>query len=305
LSELVVAIREVSRRFGTFTAVDQVSLEIQSGQIFGLLGPNGSGKSTIIRMLCGILAPSSGNGTVLGFDLVREPEKIKPLIGYMSQKFSLYEDLTAVENLAFYARVYGVPRRERAGRIKEMLAMGWLQDHQQMLVAEMNTGWRQRLALGCAVIARPRLLFLDEPTSGVSPTSRRHFFRIIQQLAAQGTTVVVSTHFMDEAERCHELAFMMEGRLAARGTPAGLKQSLVQGTLLEVQLPDPLRRVEEVEQLPYVRDCSVHGTALHILLTGPERQLELERTLQVSATVISPSLADVFVALARRQRGGN
>ena len=211
--------RELTRMFGDFVAVNKVSLTIEPGEVCGFLGPNGAGKSTLIRMLCGILTPSSGSGSVLGYDIVSQSDQIKQHIGYMSQKFSLYEDLTVRENLDFYGGVYGILRRKRSKRIREMLDLVGLEGSENRLVHGLSSGWRQRLALGCALISRPAVVFLDEPTSGVSPTSRRSFFDIIQRLANEGTTVIVTTHFMDEAERCNRLAFISQGHLIALDTP--------------------------------------------------------------------------------------
>ena len=201
MDHAVITTRDLTRTFGSFTAVNKVSIEVRQGEIYGFLGPNGSGNSPTIRMLRVILEPTSGSGTVLGYDLVRESEKIKRKIGYMSQKFSLYDDLTVYENLDFYAGLYSIPHRERKKRISEMIDMALLKGRESELAANLSGGWKQRLALGCAIISRPSILFLDEPTSGVSPTSRRAFFKIIQRLANENTTVMVTTHFMDEAER--------------------------------------------------------------------------------------------------------
>ncbi|MCL6635061.1 MAG: ABC transporter ATP-binding protein [Peptococcaceae bacterium] len=300
--EYAVSTRDLTRVFGSFTAVDRLTINIKKGEIYGFLGPNGSGKSTTIRMLCGILEPTAGSGTVLGYDLVREAERIKRKIGYMSQKFSLYEDLTVYENLDFYAGLYGIPRRERKKRIAEMIDMARLTGREKDLAAHLSGGFRQRLALGCAIIARPAILFLDEPTSGISPTSRRSFFKIIQRLAGEGTTVMVTTHFMDEAERCHRIAFISEGRLIADDTPDNLKNKVIEGCLVELELPGAMDRVEEIERLPYVKECSIHGPLLHVLLESESRLEELGRHTGGRTKVIKPSLEDVFISLARRKR---
>ncbi|MCL6447891.1 MAG: ABC transporter ATP-binding protein [Armatimonadetes bacterium] len=300
--EHAVSTRELTRVFGSFTAVDRLSIDIRQGEIYGFLGPNGSGKSTTIRMLCGILKPTAGSGTVLGFDLVREAEKIKRKIGYMSQKFSLYEDLTVYENLDFYAGLYGIPHRERKKRIGEMIDLAFLNGRERTLTAHLSGGFKQRLALGCAIISRPAILFLDEPTSGISPTSRRNFFRIIQRLANEGTTVMVTTHFMDEAERCHRIAFLSEGRLIADDTPDNLKNSVIEGCLVELDIPGALERVEEIAGLPYVKECSIHGRLLHVLLAAESQVEELSRQTGGRAKVIRPSLEDVFVFLTRKEK---
>lgn len=300
--EVAVSTRDLTRRFDSFVAVDRVSLQVEAGEIFGLLGPNGAGKSTIVRMLCGILAPSAGGGQVLGYDLVTQPELIKRRIGYMSQKFSLYEDLTVEENLDFYARLYGVAPRERKARVAEMVALARLVGGERTLVADLSGGWRQRLGLACALVSRPALVFLDEPTSGVSPTSRRDFFNLIQGLAEGGTTVIVTTHFMDEAERCSRLAFISEGRLIALDTPARLKTGVLEGVLVELALPGAIGRVEEVQALPGVRECTLHGALLHVLLADAAAIPGLQRATGGTARVITPSLEDVFIALSRRSR---
>jgi ABC-2 type transport system ATP-binding protein len=300
--ETVVTTHELTRVFGSFTAVNKISMEIKQGEIYGFLGPNGSGKSTTIRMLCGILEPTSGSGAVLGYDLVREAERIKSRIGYMSQKFSLYEDLTVYENLAFYAGLYSIPHRERQKRIEEMIEMAFLKGREGELAANLSGGWKQRLALGCAIISRPAILFLDEPTSGISPTSRREFFKIIQRLANENTTVMVTTHFMDEAERCYRIAFISEGTLIADDTPDNLKKDVIKGCLVEVAHPNALYMTDDLEKLPYVKECSIHGPLLHVLLESEGVIEALDRYTGVKARIIKPSLEDVFVSLAKQNR---
>lgn len=300
--EYAVTTRELTRVFGSFTAVDRLTINIRPGEIYGFLGPNGSGKSTTIRMLCGILEPSSGSGTVLGYDLAAEAEKIKRKIGYMSQKFSLYDDLTVYENLSFYAGMYSIPYRERDKRIGEMVELALLKGREDDLAAELSGGFKQRLALGCAIISRPSILFLDEPTSGVSPTSRRSFFKIIQRLAGKGTTVMVTTHFMDEAERCHSIAFISEGRLIANDTPDNLKHNVIKGCLVEIDLPGAMNLISGIEKLPYVRECSIHGPLLHVLLESESHAGALELNTGAKAKIIKPSLEDVFVYLAGKSK---
>lgn len=302
MNDAVITTRELTRVFGSFTAVNKISIEVRQGEIYGFLGPNGSGKSTTIRMLCGILEPTSGSGAVLGYDLAREAEKIKRKIGYMSQKFSLYDDLTVYENLDFYAGLYSIPHRERKKRIGEMIDMALLKGREDELVANLSGGWKQRLALGCAIISRPSILFLDEPTSGVSPTSRRAFFKIIQRLANENTTVMVTTHFMDEAERCYRIAFISEGTLIADDTPENLKNKVIKGTLAEVVHPNALYIIDDIEKLPYVKECSNHGPVLHVLLESESAIQALEQYTGVEAKIIRPSLEDVFVSLAKQNR---
>jgi ABC-2 type transport system ATP-binding protein len=303
-SEAAVETRDLTRVFGSFTAVDRVTMEIGRGEVCGFLGPNGAGKTTVIRMLCGILEPTSGTGRVLGYDVAEESEQIKQRLGYMSQKFSLYYDLTVQENLAFYAGIYGLPSRERGRRIGEMIAMAGLAGQERAIVANLSSGWRQRLALGCAIISRPSILFLDEPTSGVSPTGRQTFFNIIQHLAGEGVTIIVATHFMDEAERCGRIAFFSGGRLLALDSPDSLKTTSLDGFLVEVELPDSMSRVAGIESQPYVRECSLHGALLHVILREPSDMDALRSFTGAEPKPITPSLEDVFIALARRSRAG-
>jgi ABC-2 type transport system ATP-binding protein len=218
-ADLIIRTEHLSRRFGPLVAVKDVSLEVRRGEIFGILGPNGAGKSTTIRMLCGILDPTGGSGTVVGQDIVRQAERIKERIGYMTQRFSLYEDLTVLENLSFYAGIYGVPLRRRRARVDAVLQQTGLADRRHQLAGTLSGGWKQRVALACATIHEPPLLFLDEPTAGVDPVSRREFWERIYEISAAGTTAVLTTHYMDEAERCHRLAFIFSGSLLDVGTP--------------------------------------------------------------------------------------
>jgi len=302
--EYAVTTENLTRVFGTFTAVDSINIKIKPGEIYGFLGPNGAGKSTAIRMLCGILEPSSGSGTVLGYDLLKETEKIKSNIGYMSQKFSLYSDLTVLENLNFYAGIYNVPHLERKDRIKEMINMAGLAARENELVANLSGGWRQRLALGCAIISRPRMVFLDEPTSGVSPTSRRRFFDIIEKLAREGTTVMITTHFMDEAERCHKIAFISSGRLIATDTPDNLKKDVMEGCLVEIDIPNGIEKIDYIMSVPFVLDCNIHGSLLHVQLKDKVNVEELKELTGAEPKVITPSLEDIFITLSKRQRVG-
>jgi drug efflux transport system ATP-binding protein len=233
MTQAAVETRELTRRFGALTAVDRLNLQIAQGEVFGLLGPNGSGKTTTIRMLCGLLDPSAGTATVAGIDVTVAPEQIKLRIGYMSQKFGLYEDLTVAENLDFYGGIYGLRDAARAARVSEVIAFLGLDRRLEQLVGQLSGGWKQRLALGCALLHRPAVLFLDEPTAGVDPAARRDFWRTIRDLAAAGTTVLVTTHYMDEAERCGRLAMMSDGRLIALGTPAEVAEQVGGRTLEE------------------------------------------------------------------------
>ncbi|WP_027364081.1 ABC transporter ATP-binding protein [Desulfotruncus alcoholivorax] len=305
MEEYVVTTDKLTKVFGNFTAVDSLTMNIRRGEIYGFLGPNGAGKSTAIRMLCGILEPTSGSGRVLDYDLVREPEKIKQKIGYMSQKFSLYDDLTVRENLNFYAGLYGVNGTLRKTRVQAMVDMAGLRGRENELTANLSGGWKQRLALGCAIISKPSIIFLDEPTSGVSPTSRRLFFNIIRKLAGEGAAILVTTHFMDEAEYCDNIAFISAGRLMAVDTPDNLKRSVIEGCLVEAELPDAIDWINKIEALPYVKECSVHGPVLHVLLEHEQNIALLAEFTGAAIKRVTPSLEDVFIALARKTRSGN
>jgi ABC-2 type transport system ATP-binding protein len=295
---------DLVKRFGDFVAVDHVSFRIARGEIMGFLGPNGAGKSTIIRILCGLLRVNGGRAIVAGIDVARDPEGVRQRIGYMSQKFSLYRDLTVEENLRFFGGIYGVPRADLAGRIRFAVDMAGLAGRERALVATLAGGWQQRLALGCAVLHRPPILFLDEPTSGVEPASRRRFWDLIHALAAGGVTVLVSTHYMDEAEYCHRAALINHGRLIAIGSPANLKQTALGGELLLIESEALGATLAALRDAPDVLDCSVFGNALHILVRNAAKSLgELPDYLAAKGlrpghmTRIAPSLEDVFVQL--------
>ena len=301
-----IAVRALTKRFGGFTAVDGVSFEVARGEVFGLLGPNGAGKSTTIRMLCGILAPTSGNGTVAGHDIASQPEAVRAHIGYMSQRFSLYLDLTVSENLEFYGGVYGVPPARLPERVAWALQMAGLEQQRHRLTRELSAGWRQRLALGCALLHQPEVVFLDEPTAGVDPISRRQFWNVIYELAGGGVTCLVTTHYMDEAERCDRVGLVFGGRLIALDSPARLKGAWREGALLEVDCDSPgpaLNALRDMEGLVYAR---LYGAQLHVavlrLEDAEERMREALarhelRLLDVRA--VRPSLEDVFVSLIR------
>ena len=292
-----VVTRGLTRRFGRFTAVDGVSFSIPEGSVFGFLGPNGSGKTTTIRMLTGILEPSGGTAEILGTDLVAGREKVRENLGYMSQKFSLYDDLTVQENLDFYAGLFSLPAVLARERAAEVVEMAGLSGRTKDLAGSLSGGIRQRLALGCAILHRPKLLFLDEPTSGVDPRSRRRFWDIIYGLAAGGTTVMVTTHFMDEAEHCDAIGFMYDGRLIASGTPADLK-ALLPGSAWEIPSEDPIGLLEQLRGTEGLIESAVHGRSVHLLAeTAGERVFE-----SIGARRIVPSLEDVFVHLVTKER---
>jgi ABC-2 type transport system ATP-binding protein len=262
-----VEVEKLVKRFGDFTAVDRISFQTRTGEVFGFLGPNGSGKSTTIRILCGLLHPTSGRAIVAGYDVVESPELIRRNIGYMSQKFSLYADLTVFENLRFYAGMYGVPAAELRDRIDWALEMAGLRGRESSLTGTLAGGWKQRLALGCAVLHRPPILFLDEPTSGVDPLSRRLFWELIQQMSSDGVTIFVTTHYMDEAEYCNRLALMNGGKLIALGTPTELKLGSIRGSLLLLECDRLGEAIERVRRLDGVRDVAVFGNALHLVVS--------------------------------------
>lgn len=303
MNEYAVETRNLTRRFGAFVAVNDVSFAVTPGEVFGFLGPNGSGKTTTIRMLCGLIRPSSGSGQVLGLDIARDAERIRARIGYMSQRFSLYDDLQVRENLAFYTDVYGTPRRERAARMADLIEEAGLRGHERDLVGALPGGWRQRLALACAMVHRPQILFLDEPTSGVDPEARREFWEVIYTEAARGVTIFVTTHFMDEAEHCHRIGLMHGGRLAALGTPEELKRAAIQGMVIEIEGTPPDRVQEIVAQHPQVRGVTPHGARLHALVDDTRPLPELDAALRAAGIadarieVVAPSLEDVFVTL--------
>jgi len=298
-----VLVEGLVKRFGTFTAVDGVGFSAQRGEVLGFLGPNGAGKSTIIRILCGLLRPTAGRALVAGFDVARDPEAVRAHIGYMSQRFSLYDDLTAVENLRFFGGLYRVPAEMLAERIAWAVEMAGLAGRETELVATLAGGWKQRLALGCAVLHRPPIVFLDEPTSGVDPVSRRQFWQLIHHMAESGVTVFVSTHYMDEAEYCHRLALIDGGRLVALGTPAELKRGSIAGALLRVECQPLGEALAALARAPGVLEAAVFGDAFHVTVSSAAPALrDLPGWLAAqglrcgSIAEIPPSLEDVFVA---------
>ncbi|MFH1575245.1 MAG: ABC transporter ATP-binding protein, partial [Acidobacteriota bacterium] len=264
MSQPAVEAHDLTKRFGSFCAVDRVSFSVRQGEIFGFLGPNGAGKSTTIRILCGLLAPSEGRAMVGGIDVARDPEAVRRNIGYMSQKFSLYDDLTVEENIDFFSGIYRVPVRSRAERKEYVLQMSGLAERRAAMTGVLPGGLKQRLALGCAILHRPPILFLDEPTSGVDPIARRSFWSLIYQLSEAGHTVFVTTHYMDEAEYCHRLALMHRGQIIALDTPVRLKASLQAFELFNLESSDLLESMKTVEALEGVHDVAVYGGGLHV-----------------------------------------
>jgi ABC-2 type transport system ATP-binding protein len=311
MAEEVIVARDLTRRFGDFVAVDHVSFSIQAGEVVGYLGPNGSGKTTTIRMLLGLLLPSAGEARVLGYDVVRQAEHIRRQVGYMSQKFALYHDLTVGENLAFYAGVYGERRRERLEEVLDLIGLRAL-EHER--VSDLSTGWRQRLALGTAIVHRPRLLFLDEPTSGVDPAARRAFWDLIYTLAAEGVTALVTTHYMDEAEYCGRVGIMRQGRLLAMDTPSALKASALPGLAWDIFVETGeaergarlLRALDALEACPWVLRAGLVGDHLRAITPAEVTALTLQTYLSekgvasARAEPVEPTLEDVFLALAAR-----
>jgi ABC-2 type transport system ATP-binding protein len=303
-----VHMNQLVKRFGNFTAVDNVSLDVMRGEIFGFLGPNGAGKSTTIRILCGLLPPTSGVAMVGGFDVAKQPEDVKRSIGYMSQKFSLYDDLSVKENIEFFAGVYGVTPEKFPARLKFVLEMADLKDKQDMSTRLLSGGWKQRLALGCAILHEPPILFLDEPTSGVDPIARRGFWELIYQLSASGHTIFVTTHYMDEAEYCHRVALMYDGRTIALGSPAELKQSLGAGHLLNLESSDLLESLTLLYGGDHILDVAVFAGGLHVKVDDAEGAMTWIRSHLTQAGVqisvlepITPSMEDVFVSLIENQ----
>jgi len=304
MSRVVVETKNLTRKFGSFTAVDNISMQIEEGSVYGFLGPNGSGKSTTIRMLCGLLAPTSGEGLILGLNLAHDGQKLKHDVGYMSQKFSLYPELTVMENLNFYAGLYGLKGDERKKRIGEMLDLAGLVGREDEYTRTLSGGWRQRLALGCAIMHKPKILFLDEPTSGVDPKARRLFWDIIYNLAADGTTIMVTTHFMDEAEHCDKVAFIYFGKLIADDTPPNLKK-LIPGWLYEIRAPHGMELLAEIQggALGPIIDSYFYGEKLHVIVEG-ERELKKEGVLaNAEITHITPAMEDVFAYLVKQESG--
>lgn len=299
--------RHLTKSFGKVTAVSNLNLSIEEGEIFGFLGPNGAGKSTTIRMLCGILEPTSGSATIGGYTIAAQADRIKAIIGYMSQSFGLYRDLTVEENLTFYSRLYLADTKEASRRREEIIATTGLGRYRTYLTANLSGGWKQRLALACAVVHRPRILFLDEPTAGIDPVSRRIMWDFLYDLAGSGMTLFVTTHYMEEAERCNKIGFIWEGQLVAYDTPQGIKDNFKLYQIIKIQS----EKINEVFQLlqrhALTKDITIYGDAIHLAVDSAEKALPLlqhflrERNITViEISTIAPSIEDVFVALSRQ-----
>ncbi|MCD6426293.1 MAG: ABC transporter ATP-binding protein [Anaerolineales bacterium] len=306
-SENAIVADKLTKEFGDFTAVDQVSFTIPKGEIFGLLGPNGAGKTTTIRMLCGLLRPSTGDAKVMGYQISSQPEKIKTKIGYMSQQFSLYNDLTAYENLDFYARLYGLSNKHRETRIGELIEMAGLENHRRSLTSNLSGAWRQRLALACAIVHNPPMLFLDEPTAGVDPISRREFWKLIYSLAGQGVSVLATTHYMDEAEYCNNIGMMYRSKLITLDDPDTLKESY-QDILVEIDCESPGKALMLINEISGVLEAALYGALLHVTIEKQVLTKRIQRKLESEGIVVNrieeilPSLEDVFVNMIKSER---
>jgi len=302
--DYVVVVDNLEKKFGDFTAVDSVSFKIKKGQIYGFLGPNGAGKSTTIRMLCGLLVPTAGTGKIAGYDIYTEAEKIKEKIGYMSQKFSLYEDLTVEENIDFYSGIYRVPEKDKEARKEWVIKMSGLTKHRHTKTAALAGGWKQRLALGCAILHKPLLLFLDEPTSGVDPINRRRFWNLIYDLADEGVTIFVTTHYMDEAEYVDNIAFIYHGKVIAHGPPDKMKSEIMREDVFAISCEMPEQAMNTIKGIPGVKEVALFGRGLHIVAErGASVKEQVSLALQQppyhlrTIEKINPSMEDVFVSL--------
>jgi len=299
---------ELTKKFGDLIAVNSVSLKIESGEIFGLLGPNGAGKSTLVRLLCGLLKPTSGSSIVGGFSITEEPEKVKKIIGYMSQRFGLYDDLTVEENISFYAGIYLNDRKLAKQRTEEIIEQLSFQKYRKTLAMHLSGGWRQRLSFATAIVHEPKIVFLDEPTSGVDPVSRRQFWDLVYQLSAKGKTVLVTTHYMDEAERCNRVAFISQGKILAVDPPTEIKQKYMRGEVINI-IPDDLMFCYNVlSSLDFIEDIGIFGDSIHIVVQNADEKIsEIENFLRRKNLMfkriekIQPSIEDVFVALTKNK----
>jgi drug efflux transport system ATP-binding protein len=304
MADNTIEVENLTKRFGDFYAVDHINFEVKRGEIFGFLGANGAGKSTTIRMLCALLQSTEGTARVGGFDINKEPTKVKENIGYMSQKFSLYEDLTVEENIKFFGRVYGLTYEEVQRRKEWVLEIANLSGREKSITGTLPGGWKQRLALGCAVLHRPKIVFLDEPTSGVDPVMRRKFWELINDLSAEGVTVLVTTHFLEEAEYCNDIILINAGKIIAGGSPKELKHNYIKSSILEVQCGNVIEAMSAIEKEPWAIETSVFGTFLHVSVSDEqEARSKIEGILRsrdipwIKTEKIIPSLEDVFIYL--------
>jgi ABC-2 type transport system ATP-binding protein len=309
LNDFAVIAENLTKKFENFIAVDNVNFTVKKGEIFGFLGPNGAGKSTTIRMLCGLLTPSKGKGWVSGYDIFKESENIKQIIGYMSQKFSLYQDLTVEENIRFYSGIYNVKQSEKKEKMEWVLKMAGLEERSKSLTSVLSGGWKQRLALGCAIIHDPQILFLDEPTSGVDPIARRSFWDLIYELSEKGVTIFVTTHYMDEAEYCDRISLMYGGKIIALGTPMELKEKHFPYDIYSLDCANPLNMLQSLKKLSFIADAALFGQSIHIVISDGEiKEEHLKENLRrnslkfYSLEKITASLEDVFVWLIEKEK---
>lgn len=306
--ENAIEIMNLTKKFDKFFAVNNVSFNVKKGDVFGFLGPNGSGKTTVIRMIMGLITPTSGIGRVLGYDITKENENIRQHIGYMSQKFSLYEDLTVEENLDFYAGVYNIPKNKIEERKKEVLEMADLSGKENMLASNLSGGWKQRLALGCAVIHEPEILLLDEPTGGVDPIARRKFWDLIYKLSQDGVTILVTTHYMDEAEHCNRIGFLYYGNILSLDTPSAMKAKVIDGDIIEIKVDDTLKAIDILKNNSHIKDASVYGAGIHALvesglpLEGIKEEILAGLVHTYDIKKVKPSLEDVFIFLVDKEK---
>ncbi len=302
-NNIAVSVQNLEKKFGQFTAVNRINFEVNRGEIFGFLGPNGAGKSTTIRMLCGIIPPTSGSGQVGGYDIIKEQHKIKEHIGYMSQKFSLYDDLTVEENINFYSGIYKIPKAEMKERFQNTVRTAGLEGMESNLTATLAGGWKQRLALGCALLHKPMILFLDEPTSGADPLTRANFWNVIKDLSSRGVTVFVTTHYMDEAENCNRMVLIYHGTIIAMGTPQEMKTKCMKNDVLEIILPNSQDWLEKINKVEGVKEAALFGANIHAVVFDSTKAmpaiktyLQKEKAGNFSVNKILPSLEDVFVS---------
>jgi len=302
-SKTAVRVEKLEKKFGDFTAVNRIDFEVKEGEIFGFLGPNGAGKSTTIRMLCGIITPTSGIGTVSGFDIIKEQHSIKENIGYMSQRFSLYDDLTVEENIAFYSGIYKIPQNLRRERAEEVIRLADIEGFRSRLTRTISGGWKQRLALGCALLHKPKIIFLDEPTSGVDPITRANFWGIIKSLAGKGVTVFVTTHYMDEAENCDRMVLIYKGTIIATGTPTEMKTTQMKQEVVEITVANSEDWTDRIKKIPEVKETALFGVNIHAVVYESGKAISAIKKMFDEAGVrgyavkkIMPSLEDVFVS---------
>ncbi|MDD4980815.1 MAG: ABC transporter ATP-binding protein [Candidatus Omnitrophica bacterium] len=302
-NNIAVSVQNLEKKFGDFTAVNRINFEVNKGEIFGFLGPNGAGKSTTIRMLCGIISPTSGSGRVGGFDIIKEQHKIKEHIGYMSQKFSLYNDLTVEENINFYSGIYKIPRKEKKERFEATIRTAGLEGMESSLTATLAGGWKQRLALGCALLHKPKIIFLDEPTSGVDPITRANFWGIIKQLAGLGVTVFITTHYMDEAENTNRMVLIYRGTIIAQGSPREMKTKYMKDEVLEIAIANSQDWLDRVSKIEGVKEAALFGATIHTVVYDSKKAipaiegfLQKEKAGDFTVNKIMPSLEDVFVS---------